>query len=269
MIVAVLIVVVGVYKVFLVLNASSKPTLTKVLVPSPTPLPPPSPTLQPSPTKTLTLPKSSYIIALYGDSYIDTMVDTPVNIKTILQKKYPTTTFTIYNYGIGAENIEAGLNRWDSSFSNRGRDYPPITQINADIIVIGAFSYNPFSPHDAAKHKELLKELVSKAKQTSAKVYILAEIAPLGPQFGVGPKGVNWTPDVAIEHSHHIIDQIQNAFAVGNELGVPVMDAYNPSKNPGSEFGDPGYVNRDDGIHPSVAGHALIANVMVSTISFK
>ncbi|MEO6509097.1 MAG: GDSL-type esterase/lipase family protein [Patescibacteria group bacterium] len=227
----------------------------------------PTPTI--APTESDLLSKTSYKIALYGDSLIDTMVDAQPSLETQLKAIYPKTLFKVYNYGIGAQNVNDGLERWDKPFSNRDREYPPIKNIKPDILIIGSFAYNPFSPHDPNKHKESLTELVKKAKQTTARVFLLAEIAPLGDDFGTGIKGVNWTPKQSQEHSRHIIEQLQNVFAVGKELNVPVIDAYTPSKAEDSEFGKRELVNVDDGIHPSPEGHDFTAKIIISTIALK
>jgi len=229
----------------------------------------PSTSLSPTAVKGFKLSKLAYRIALYGDSLIDTMVDAPDNVETVLRSTYPQNLFKVYNYGIGAQNVEAGLDRWNNSFSNRGREYPPIANVDADVIIIGSFAFNPFSPHDPEKHKQLLTQLVEKAKKTNARVFMLAEIAPLGDDFGKGPKGVNWTADQAREQSLHIIEQLKNVFAIAKEENVPVIDVFNQSKLPGSEFGRRELVNTDDGIHPSPQGHKLTADTIVSEIHLK
>ena len=226
-----------------------------------------SPTDTPFPTKKLS--KKRYSIALYGDSLIDTMSDHTDLLNIYLSRMYPGITFTIYNYGIGAQNVEAGLARFESAFSNRNRTYPPITEIKPDVIVVGSFSYNPFSPHDKEKHKALLSQIVSKSKQTRADVYMLQEIAPLGATFGDGPTGVNWTDAVSIEHSNHIIELLGNVPVIAAEQHVKVIDVYSRSKAAGSEYGTSGLVSTSDGIHPSEAGHALTFRTMLSTIIFK
>ena len=249
---------------------TSKKKLTATIAVSPTTVPTMTvpPTVMPTEKKAV-LSKPSYRIALFGDSMIDTMVDAPENLETILKATYPKTFFKVYNYGIGGQNISDGLKRWESSFSNRNREYPPIGDVKADVIVIGSFAYNPFNPHDKAKHKEQLTQLVTKAKQTDARVFLLAEIAPLGDDFGKGPKGVNWPPEQSREHSKYIEEMIENTFVVGKELGVPVIDMYSKSKATGSEFGRRELVNIDDGIHPSPEGHALTAEAIFSTINLK
>ena len=170
-----------------------RPTLTPTSTPKPTPTP-------------FVLKKASYTIAIFGDSMVDTMGEKLEILQKILDSKYPRTKFNLYNYGIGGQNIEQGLARFESSFENRERQYPPIPALVPDVLIIGSFAYNPFSTHDRNKHYSLLKDLITKAKNVSSNVYLLAEIAPLKIGFGKGKNGVNMPEDVAFEQASHIVD---------------------------------------------------------------
>lgn len=238
-------------------------------IPTSVPIPASSSVLQsPTPSavpKSMRLTKSFYAIALFGDSMIDTMGEHLEYLQKDFSEKYPGTVFHLYNYGIGSQNAEQGFARFYTPFSNRERSYPPISQINADVVVIGSFAYNPFSPYNRDQHWLALKKLVKEAKKTSSAVYMLAEIAPLSYGFGKGPHGVNWNVDLAYQHATHILELLQNAIDLARELNVPVIDAFNPSKENGV-FGIRAYVNPDDGIHPSVAGHEFMAKEIADTI---
>lgn len=225
-----------------------------------------APTFTPTPSPVV-LSKSSYSIAIFGDSMVDTMGENLEYLQKILSSKYPNTAFKLYNYGIGGQNIEQGLARFESSFTNRERNFPPIPALNPDILIIGSFAYNPFSTHDRNKHYLLLRELLAKAKQMPSDIYLLAEIAPLKNGFGVGKNGVNMPADVAYEQALHIIEQLDDAENLSAAENTPLINAYYVSKIDG-KFGDPYYVNGDDGIHPSVAGHALTAQLIAVKIRF-
>lgn len=228
-----------------------------------------SETKSPSTTpKPILLSKKTYKIALYGDSMIDTMAEHIKSLDNALTDKYPGTTFTIYNYGIGGENVEKGLARVESPFNNRGRAYPPLPSIQADVIIVGSFAYNPFSPHDRDKHYTILNELVQKTRNFSPQVYLLAEIAPLGEDFGRGPNGVNWSDDTAREHALRIIEQLENVVNLSKAGGFTLIDAFHPSQIE-PPFGNPTFVTESDGIHPSALGHAFMANIIVETLKLK
>lgn len=227
----------------------------------------PTPTASPSATPFLTLSKKSYIVALFGDSMIDTLGDNLEVLSTSLKAKYPTTQFVLYNYGIGAQNVAGGLSRLDSSFANRERNYPPITQIKADVIIIGTFSYNPFFPHDPGRHRQLLKELLERLRGTGASLYLLAEQGPREVGFGKGETGPNMVEEEAHKHALRIIEQLDNSVAVANELGIPIINVYAQSKVSG-KFGNPVYVNFGDGIHYSDSGRVFTASSITSAVRF-
>lgn len=219
-----------------------------------------------SPTPKLS--KQSYTIAVYGDSMIDTMGDGLPYLDKALSEKYPGVKFTLYNYGIGAQNVSDGYARFQSPYVYKERNYPPITQIGADVIILGTFAYNPFSSHDRNRHYREYSQLVEQAKQTSSSIYILVEIAPLGNTFGKGKNGINWPPDLARTQALHIIEQLENGISVGKTQGVPVIDTFHMTQLSG-QFGEASYVNPDDGIHPSVAGHTFIAEQIVEAIHLR
>lgn len=214
------------------------------------------------------LKKSSYTIALYGDSMIDTMGDKLPLLNSDLQIKYPKTKFNLYNYGIGSENVTTGLSRFDEAFNNKTRHFPSISQIKADVIVLGSFAYNPFSSHDRNKHWLTLAKLIDQARGTGADIYVLAEIAPLKTGFGVGPNGVNWPSEIAGEQSRHIREQLVNAVGLAKQKKVALINVFAESET-GSGFGNEAYVNSNDGIHPSVEGQKLTAGLIAQQIELE
>ena len=242
-------------------------TRLKLIVPTFTPTA--IQTSTPIPTKSiLELSKDNYTIALYGDSMIDTMGDKLEILQKELYRSYPRTTFKLYNYGIGAQNIEDGVLRFGNSFSNKERLYPPITTINPDIIVLGTFAYNPFVPHDLEKYRKELTSLIQKAKNVSSQVYLLAEIAPKKTGFGEGEFGVNWPQDQAYQQAMLIIDQIKAAIRIANAEGITVINAYEKSLFDDA-FGNPIFVKEEDGVHPSFDGHVLMAKTIIFSLRFR
>ena len=231
--------------------------------------PTPTITLTPTPTPTamvsIILKKASYTIAIFGDSMVDTMGDKLEFLEKSLSGKYPETKFNLYNYGIGGQNVEQGLGRFESSFVNRERQYLPLPALVPDVLIIGSFAYNPFAIHDRNKHYTLLKDLVMKAKNMSSHVYLLAEIAPLKTGFGKGKNGINMPENVALEHANHIIEQLDDVINLSKAENIPLINVYYESRVDGS-FGNPYFVNSDDGIHPSEAGNSFTAELIVEKI---
>jgi hypothetical protein len=233
----------------------------------PSPSPRPAPPLPRATTKNNIPPKDSYTIAIIGDSMIDTMGEDLPYLKESLAQKYSNLSFKLYNYGTGAQNVEEGLGRFNQSFRYKTRDFPPLSELKPDIIIVGSFSYNPFSPHNRDKHWLNLANLVQEAQRISPQVFLLAETAPLRSRFGQGPNGVNWSQDGAFAHSNNIIEQLENTIGLAKALNIPLVDAFNPSLTNDLKEGKPQYVNPGDGIHPSVSGHQLIADLIANKLS--
>lgn len=241
----------------------------------------PAPTNQPIPeiavlgAQDIALPefaqplKSKYTIALYGDSMVDTMGEVGEYLEHALKKMYPQTNFLIYNYGVGSQNARDGLDRFYKRLDYQSRHYPSIAEIKPDIIIMGSFAYNVFTPHNRDRHWITLTQLVQEAQKTEADVYMLAEIAPLRNKFGVGPHGVNWDTDTVYKHSGNIIEQLENVIGLSATLHVPLIDAFTPSKKEFDNEGKSEYVNTDDGIHPSVAGHEFMADLIAHKLELK
>lgn len=240
--------------------------LSSTPTPQPTVIPTPQPTSQPQPSPTPEVPKiipkkNDYKIAVFGDSMVDTMGERLEYLEHALKRKYPGVNFTLYNYGKGSENVEMGLDRLNSELHYQDRNYPALTQVKPDVLIIGSFAYNPFSPHIRDRHWIGLTKLIEQAKNISPAVYMLAEIAPLRDDFGRGPNGVNWDTNTAYEHSGHIIEQLENAANLAKNLNVPIIDVFH------SSGGNKTYVNPSDGIHPSAAGHEFTAEKIAGSLA--
>lgn len=222
-------------------------------------------TLSPTPTIKKLL-KNSYVVAAFGDSMIDTM-EHMEKLNGALKEKYPGVIFKLYNYGIGATNVEQGLDRWGLIFSNRERSYPPITSIHPDIIILGSYAYNPFNPHDPNKRQQLLTQLIKKAKETGVKVYLLSEIAPLYDGFGEGPKGPNLGTESAHLQAERINEQLEQNAQIAKSENVELVDIFSLTQVNG-KYGNRNYTNPDDGIHPSEYAQELTAEQIVKIIKF-
>lgn len=208
----------------------------------------------------------SVTIAIFGDSMVDTMGTGLPYLESALKQYYPQAQFKLLNYGIGAETIDKGLVRFNQSYSYKDRNYPPITQAGVDIIVVESFAYNPQGEAGLDTQWSALSQMVNQAKASGAEVLLLATIAPTKAQFGQGPGGINWPADQAWQHATLITRYLENAASLGQSLGVPVVDAYHASLT-GSGEGILSYISTHDHIHPSVAGHQFVADLIARTIA--
>lgn len=243
----------GEVRTAVVISAAPTPT------PSPSPSPTPAPSVRPTPSK------ESYTIAAFGDSMVDTMGENLDYLDKQMMARYPNTKFKFYNYGIGSQNVVQGNARFDVPFKYQTRDYSRINEIKADIIIISSFAYNPLEPYNKPKYLENLKDLITKSKNTGAKVYLLAEIAPLKEGFGKGVGGVNWEEDKVKGHVLNIIQNLDATVALASQTNTPLINAYKASQVDG-KYGNKAYVGSHDGIHPSVEGEVFMATIIADTI---
>jgi len=203
--------------------------------------------------------KKSYVVAAIGDSMIETMGDSLDYLKASLKEKYPGTEFAMYNYGVGAEKVTSGRERFDKPFNHGTRSYPPITHLKPDILIVGSYAYNPFDNHNRDKHWLTLAGLVLKARSVTPNTYMLAEIAPIEKGFGSGLGGVNWPDEVVAGHTPKIIEQMENAIGISRILGIPLINVYEKTRAEGSKYGKSEFVSSHDNIHPSVYGQVFTA----------
>ncbi len=225
----------------------------------PSPSPVPAPSIRPSPGK------QSYVIAAFGDSMVDTMGENLDYLDRAMMARYPTTVFKFYNYGIGSQNAVEAAKRFSDQFSYKTRNYPPIDKINADLIIISSFAYNPLSPYDKNAYLESLKDLITKAKKTKAKIYLLAEIAPLKAGFGKGVGGVNWEEGKVKEQVGYILQNLDSAVNLAVQTNTLLINAYKKSQVDG-KYGNKIYVSSHDGIHPSIEGEVFMAELIAETL---
>lgn len=204
-------------------------------------------------------------IALYGDSMVDTMETGLPYLDQALKKYYPEAQFKLLNYGIGAQNIETAWERLGQDYHYKDRDYPPITQLGANLIILESFAYNPMGESGLDTQWLKLSQMVSQAQASGSKVMLLATIAPTRTKFGQGPGGVNWPAETAWQQAELIKKYLENTLRLAENLGVPVVDAYHASLLSDGEA-NLTYINANDHIHPSVAGERLISELIAKKI---
>lgn len=244
--------------------------------PSVTPLPTPTPTMEFVgnektfvPIPTIAKQEKAIKLAVFGDSMVDTMGERLEYLEKSLKTRFPQLQFELYNYGMGSQNAEEGFQRLKKPFTYQTRSYPSLSDLHPDILIIGSFAYNPFFPYDRDRHWLALTKIIEEAEKISSNVYILAEIAPQKSSFGRGPNGVNWEADTSYEHATHIVEQLENAVGLSKTLRVSLINVFQQSQINSQKEGRKEYINSDDGIHPSVRGHELMANMIASNIELK
>lgn len=227
----------------------TKPTVTfgQITTPSPTP--------EAQPTPKATAGKHSYTIAFLGDSMIDTMGPDLPAVADDLKATYPATNFTLLNYGVGATNIEYGIERITNDYTYLGKQIPALDSTHPDIVVLESFAYNPFSDPDGGVNRHWLDlgKAVDTLRQNipSVKIVIAATIGPNSAVFPGNLAAVRAYLESTV------------AFAKGEHL--PLVDAYHPSLDRNGN-GLLAYIKPGDHIHYSDAGRTFFAHLIVNTL---
>lgn len=215
----------------------------------------------------LTPLKSSYTIAILGDSMTDTMGENLPHLNTLLKNEFPKHNFVLFNYGQGSTNIEDGLYRLKNPTKYLNRDFPPLLHLQPDIIIIESFAYN----HWGAELNDLNRQWMTtlnildtiKNYSKDIKIVLLATISPNPLIFGDGV--LNWPEHLKWDSAITTKAYLQNFINLAASAYLPLADAYNPSLN-GQGHGDPKYINPSDHLHPSEEGKLLISQKIVETI---
>lgn len=211
--------------------------------------------------------KARLRIAIIGDSMVDVMGTDLPYLKKSLRKRFPNAKLELYNYGIGGENIEKGLDRIESEYNYKDRHYSALTSLGADIIIIDSFSYNPFenSANELDRHWTALGKMVDIIKtKTKAKIFIMTPIAPNIYKFGQGPGGVNWPSDQAKSHAQRIMKYLQNTVSFAKSAKLTLVNSYSSTLDNGN--GSQYYISSHDHIHQNIQGNQLMADFLAQKI---
>ena len=205
-------------------------------------------------------------IAILGDSMIDTLKDFSY-LKKSLQTAYPQYIFNIINYGLGASDIEYGLFRLENDYQYLDEHHPSLLSQNPDIIIIESFAYNNFGNTQAGfdKHWLNLGALTTKIKQSlpNTKILLTSTIAPSSVIFGNG-SGTSFSALEKLQKTKTINLYLQNLINFSKSQNFPLADAYTPSLK--NQDGNPIFVNKDDGIHPSSLGAQFFQDILFESL---
>lgn len=210
--------------------------------------------------------KSTYTIAFLGDSMFDTLGPGIPHVASKLKAQYPKTNFTLINHGVGASNIESGLNRLTNGYTYLGEKRKAVLEENADIIVVESFAYNHWddTQSDLDRHWTTIAKLVETIRQKNpqTKIILAATIAPHCPTYTDG--SANLPPERKQKQCETVKKYLQNMVNFATSQKYPLIDAYHPSLK-GTD-GNPTYINQGDHIHPSDAGKNLFAREFMQVV---
>ncbi len=222
------------------------------------------PTPTPTPTRTR---KSEYSIAILGDSMVDTLGPEVQELKSKLLSRFPVTSFTILNYGVGGTNIDYGLKRLTSDYTYLDKSIPALVSKHPDIVIVESFGYNPYSYNEGAleTHWLSLAHIVDTLhdRLPDANIVIAATIAPNAKVFGDG--ALNLTQADKWQRTDIIKKYLESTVAFAKSQKLPVADAFHASLDANGN-GKISYINGGDHIHYSDAGRQLFAEKVAEAI---
>lgn len=206
-------------------------------------------------------------IAVVGDSMIDTLQRDLPQLKILLAQAFPNIDFTLINHGVGATDIEYGLNRLTNAYAYLGTEYPSVVSQNPDIVVIESHAYNPWSNSQGDLDRQWLT--IAKMIDTlrshlpNVQVVLAATIAPHSKTFADG--SINFDEKAKQDKVKTIRSYLQNIVNFANSQKLPLADAYHASFDEAGD-GDKKFIDPADHIHPSGPGGYLFAQKIVDTI---
>lgn len=212
------------------------------------------------------LAKSEYTIAVLGDSMVDTLGPGVPHLRNELKKTFPTASFTILNYGVGASTIDYGITRLTEKYTYLGIEKVPLLSTRPDIVIVESFAYNHWenTKSDLDRHWLAIAKIVGIIKNQSpdTKIILSSTIAPHCATYTDG--SANLPPERKFKQCETVKAYLQNMVNFATSQGYPLADTYHASLSGGD--GQPKYINQGDHIHPSDAGKILFAQKVVEQI---
>lgn len=228
-----------------------------------------SPSATPTPAETHIAKKKKYTIAFLGDSMVDTLGPDIPHTQKALNTLYPSTIFTLHNFGVGATNIDYGLQRIANGYTYLGKEVPSLISTHPDIVVVESFGYNPYPYETGAvdKHWLQLAAVVDSLKShlPGVRIIIAATIAPNSKVFGDGAAGLAFAAEDKVRRTATIKQYLDSTVKFAKSQKLPLADVFHSSIDATGD-GKIQYINGGDHIHYSDAGRILFASKIAEAI---
>jgi len=209
-------------------------------------------------------------VAMLGDSMIDVLWESLPQLRTALEKYFPNTKLNLYNFGVGASNIEYASYRLANSYEYMGKSFPAVLSIKPDVLVLESFAYNNFGDNQEGLDKQwlLIAEIIEKTKRISpkTKIVLASTIAPNSAVYGDGIDGIDWPLDQKMARAVTVRKYLENMINFATSEGYPLADAYHASMDASGE-GKLEYISASDHLHLSGSGGVLFCNKVAEVIS--
>lgn len=227
----------------------------------------PQPTTNVLGTLTRNPVKTTFTVALLGDSMTHTLGTDLPHLRSLLADAYPDYTFALLNYGQGATDMESGLYRLTNSTRYLDRDYAALLSYKPDILVVESFAYNHWSGEKYDLDRQWLTTAkiadTVRKKSPDTKIILATTVAPNKDIFGDGV--LNWPKSLKEQSSLIIKAYLQNMVNFATSQHYPLADAYHSSLESDGQ-GIASYINSTDHLHPSGDGAYLYSKKIVEAI---
>jgi hypothetical protein len=207
---------------------------------------------------------------MLGDSMTDTAGPDCIELKQQLEQHYPETPFELFNYGVGGTRVGYGLWRLTHEYEFRGIKYAPLVAINPDIVLLESFAYNNGSDGDfpgGLEHfRDMHYQIVATLRaKTGAEIVFVVTVAPDPDRFLESVSNFIFTPPPVLRRmAEERVKYLQEGLKIAAELGLPVVNVYQATLDAASRGVPLGtFIDQNDWIHPSAAGHRLTAGLTV------
>jgi hypothetical protein len=214
--------------------------------------------------------KQVLTIAVLGDSMIDVLQPELPQLRSALESYFPETKFELFNFGVGASDLEYAVERLTNEYEYLGSKYPSVLSVEPDILVLESFAYNNFGYGQEGLDKQwlLISDIITQIEKISpdTKIVLSATIAPNSTIYGKGIDGINWNQAERLVRTEAVKDYLENIINYAGSQGYLLADAYTPSLDAYGE-GKPVYINSKDNLHPSGPGGELYCRKVAETIA--
>jgi hypothetical protein len=242
----------------------------EITTPTPTPTPVLNNSGQVLGTTDIFGSKEKLTVAVLGDSMVDVLQPDLPQLQSALENYFPKAEFELFNFGVGASDLEYAVQRLTEDYVYLGTKYPAVLSVKPDILVIESFAYNNFGYGKVGLDKQwlLIGDIITKTKELSpeTKIVLAATIAPNSTVHGQGIDGIEWNQAERIVRADTVKEYLENIINFANSQGFPLADAYHPSMDAYGE-GKPVYINAQDHLHPSGPGGELFCQKVAEAIT--
>ena len=212
-------------------------------------------------------------IVATGDSMTETAGPGMAALAAELSKARPGLDFEIINQGVGGTRVGYGLWRLTHGYEYNGAHCQSLVSFEPDIVLLESFAYNNGSDgprdgglaHFRSMHLQMIETI---QRHTGASIVCLVTIAPNPARFlETVPNFVHTPIEIRRWMAQDRVEYLEEFERIAGEMNLPTANVYRATlaaARNGTSLDT--FIDPQDAIHPSSAGHELTARVIVETL---